>query len=275
MQNVGNRLDPSVVAAPAGVDSAILSVRGLKKSYGDRQILRGVDIDIAPGEKVALIGPSGSGKTTVLRLVMGLERPDGGTIRIGDQYLWHRESNGALEDCGEKHARVVRRSVGMVFQQFNLFPHFTALQNVVEPLIQVLRLPRKEAESRARELLAEVGLGAHFQHLPMQLSGGQQQRVAMARSVALQPKIMLFDEVTSALDPELVGEVLRVIRNLAEHRDMAMLLVTHEMSFAKDISNRVLMFDAGTIIEQGPPEQVLRSPNHPRTQQFLRAVIER
>jgi polar amino acid transport system ATP-binding protein len=262
-------------AESVAAGDVILSVRGLTKSYGERRILQGVNIDIAPGEKVSLIGPSGSGKTTVLRLVMGLEKPDAGNIRIDGQYLWHTQAHGTLEDAGEKHARVVRRSVGMVFQQFNLFPHFTALQNVVEPMIQVLRIGRAEAETRAKDLLAEVGLGSHFSHLPMQMSGGQQQRVAMARSVALRPKVMLFDEVTSALDPELVGEVLRVIRNLAEHRDMAMLLVTHEMSFAQDISNRVLMFDGGKIVEQGPPDKVLKAPDHPRTQQFLRAVIER
>lgn len=253
----------------------VLSIRGLTKSYGARTILDGIDVDIAPGEKVALIGPSGSGKTTVLRLAMGLERPNSGTINICGRYLWHTEVDGKLVDAGERHARTVRRSVGMVFQQFNLFPHFTALQNVAEPAIQVLGCSRKEAETHAKELLAEVGLSTHFNHYPIQLSGGQQQRVAIARSVALKPKVMLFDEVTSALDPELVGEVLRVIRSLAEHGDMSMLLVTHEMRFAEDVANRVLMFDKGKIVEAGSPHSVLKAPSNPRTQQFLRAILER
>lgn len=272
---MGEAIDGASAPPVASDGSPILSVRGLTKSYGNRMILQGVDLDVALGEKVALIGPSGSGKTTVLRLIMGLEKPDGGTIQICGRYLWHLDVFGVLKDADEKHARRVRRSVGMVFQQFNLFPHFTALQNVAEPMIQVLALSRSEAEKQARELLSEVGLATHFNHLPIQLSGGQQQRVAIARSVALQPKIMLFDEVTSALDPELVGEVLRVMRHLADHRDMSMLLVTHEMSFAEDFANRVLMFDAGKIIEQGSPHQVLKAPSHARTQQFLRAVIER
>ncbi len=254
---------------------AIVSVRGLTKCYGGRTILDGVDLDVAPGEKVALIGASGSGKTTILRLLMGLDRPDSGTIEIDGRYLWHRERNGQLEPANEKHARSVRRSVGMVFQQFNLFPHMTALQDVAEPAIQVLRLSRADAEKRARDLLGEVGLSGHLSHRPAQLSGGQQQRVAIARSVALQPKVMLFDEATSALDPELVGEVLRVMRKLAAETDMSMLIVTHEMRFAEDIANRVLMFDSGKIVEEGPPHTVMKSPSHARTRQFLRAILER
>ncbi len=253
----------------------MVSVRGLAKCYGTRTILDGVDLDVAPGEKVALIGASGSGKTTILRLIMGLDRPDSGTIEIDGQFLWHEEHSGALFPAGEKHARIVRRSVGMVFQQFNLFPHMTVLQNVAEPAVQVLRLSRDAAEARAKDLLAKVGLSGHLSHRPTQLSGGQQQRVAIARSMALQPKVMLFDEVTSALDPELVGEVLRVMRDLAAATDMSMLFVTHEMSFAEDIANRVLMFDAGKIVEQGPPHIVMKRPEHPRTRQFLRAILER
>lgn len=254
---------------------AMVSVRGLTKRYGARAILDGVDLDVAPGEKVALIGASGSGKTTILRMLMGLDRPDSGTIEIDGRYLWHRERNGQLAPADEKHARGVRRAVGMVFQQFNLFPHMTALQNVAEPVIQVLRLSRTEAEARARDLLGQVGLSGHLSQRPGQLSGGQQQRVAIARSVALQPKVMLFDEATSALDPELVGEVLRVMRNLATETDMSMLIVTHEMRFAEDIANRVLMFDSGKIVEEGPPHTVLKRPTHARTRQFLRAVLER
>jgi polar amino acid transport system ATP-binding protein len=254
---------------------AMVSVRGLSKRYGERTILDGVDLDVAPGEKVALIGASGSGKTTILRLIMGLDHPDSGTIEIDGRYLWHKERDGKLEPANEQHARVVRRSVGMVFQQFNLFPHMTALQNVAEPVIQVLRLSREAAEARAKDLLSQVGLSGHLANRPAQLSGGQQQRVAIARSVALQPKVMLFDEVTSALDPELVGEVLKVMRDLATATDMSMLIVTHEMSFAEDIANRVLMFDAGKIIEDGPPGAVLKRPSHLRTRQFLRAVLDR
>jgi polar amino acid transport system ATP-binding protein len=253
----------------------IVTVRGVTKCYGSRTILDGVDLDVKPREKVALIGASGSGKTTLLRLLIGLDRPDAGTIKIDGRYLWHVERNGELEPAKERHARAVRRSVGMVFQQFNLFPHMTALQNVCEPIIQVLRLSREESEARAVDLLTQVGLAGHLKHRPAQLSGGQQQRVAIARSVALRPKVMLFDEVTSALDPELVGEVLRVMRDLAAASDMSMLFVTHEITFAEDIGHRVLMFDSGKIIEEGPPSSVLKDPSHPRTRQFLRAILER
>ena len=253
----------------------IVSLRQVTKRYGERTILNGIDLDIAQGEKVALIGASGSGKTTILRLLIGLIKPDAGTIRIGDDYLWHVEKNGQLEPAGERHARKVRRLVGMVFQQFNLFPHMTALQNVAEPMVQVLGISKDEARQRAKEILGEVGLAPVIEQRPAQLSGGQQQRVAIARSVALRPKVMLFDEVTSALDPELVGEVLRVLRDLAHATDMAMLIVTHEMTFAEDIANRVLMFDHGSIVEEGRPHQVLKEPSNPRTRQFLRAILER
>ena len=261
--------------APPPPRGEILSMRGLHKAFDDKVVLDGVDLAVAAGEKVALIGPSGSGKTTILRMAIGLTRPDEGTIRIEDKYLWHRERGGKLVPAGEKHARIARRPVGMVFQQFNLFPHLTARHNVSEPMVHSLGLPREEAEARADELLGAVGLHEHRDKKPAQLSGGQQQRVAIARSLGLKPKIMLFDEVTSALDPELVGEVLRVLRELAHASDMAMLLVTHEMNFAADISDRVLMFDAGKIIEDGPPAQVIANPTNPRTRQFLRAVNDR
>jgi polar amino acid transport system ATP-binding protein len=254
----------------------LASMRGVVKAYGAHVVLDHIDLDVAATENVALIGPSGSGKTTILRMMIGLTQPDEGTIEIDGEYLWHtRQPDGTLRPAGERHARRVRRALGMVFQQFNLFPHMTALENVREPLQQVLRLYKDEAEARAVAILKEVGLGAHLQQRPSQLSGGQQQRVAIARSVALRPKIMLFDEVTSALDPELVGEVLRVMRDLASHQDMSMLIVTHEISFAEDIADRVLMFDHGKIIEQGPPEVVLKNPQQVRTRQFLRAILER
>jgi polar amino acid transport system ATP-binding protein len=266
------RPTPDTRPAPA---EALVAMRGIRKSYGDRVILDAIDVDVAAGEKVALIGPSGSGKTTILRLAIGLVKPDAGTIRIAGDYLWHEEGPDGLRPAGERHARKVRRSLGIVFQQFNLFPHMTALENVREPLVHVLGLPRKEGDARAAELLCDVGLKDHLHKRPAHLSGGQQQRVAIARSLALQPKVMLFDEVTSALDPELVGEVLRVVRKLAQASDMAMLIVTHEISFAADIADRVLMFDAGKIVEEGTPRQVLKNPSNPRTQQFLRAVLER
>jgi polar amino acid transport system ATP-binding protein len=252
-----------------------LAMRGIRKSYGELTVLDSVNVDLALGEKVALIGPSGSGKTTMLRVAIGLVKPDAGTIRIDGDYLWHEEGTDGLRPSGERHARRVRRALGIVFQQFNLFPHMTALQNVREPLVHVLRLSREDANGRAIDLLSKVGLKDHLNKRPAQLSGGQQQRVAIARTLALKPKIMLFDEVTSALDPELVGEVLRVVRELAHASDMSMLVVTHEISFAADIADRVLMFDEGRIVEEGPPLQVLKDPVNPRTRQFLRAILER
>jgi polar amino acid transport system ATP-binding protein len=255
--------------------AALLQMRGVTKSYGDRTILDRIDLDVMAREKVAIIGPSGSGKTTILRIAIGLVKPDRGTVRIDGGYLWHEETKDGLKPAGERHARRVRRAVGIVFQQFNLFPHMTAIENVREPLLHALGLAREEADARATDLLSRVGLKDHLAKYPAQLSGGQQQRVAIARSLALKPKIMLFDEVTSALDPELVGEVLRVVRELAHDSDMSMLIVTHEMGFAADIADRVLMFDEGQIVEAGPPEEVLKAPQNPRTRQFLRAVLER
>ena len=254
---------------------SLVTMRGVSKSYGDRRILDSIDLDVAPGEKVALIGASGSGKTTILRLAIGLVKPDSGTIRIDGDYLWHEQGPNGLQPAGERHARKIRRSIGIVFQHFNLFPHMTVLQNVCEPLVHALGLSREESAARAIDLLNQVGLGDHLGKRPAQLSGGQQQRVAIARSLALRPKVMLFDEVTSALDPELVGEVLRIVRELARATDMSMLIVTHEIGFAAEIADRVLMFDSGKVIEEGPPSQVLKNPAHVRTRQFLRAVLER
>ena len=256
-------------------DDALLAMRDVTMRYGTRTVVDSLDLAVKPREKLAIIGPSGSGKTTILRLAMGLERPSAGWIRIDGQYLWHVERSGALVAAGERQARRARRAVGMVFQQFNLFPHMSALQNVTEPLVHVLGLDRKQAHERASDLLTRVGLATHLDHRPAQLSGGQQQRVAIARSLALRPKLMLFDEVTSALDPELVGEVLNVIRDLAHTTSMAMMIVTHEISFAADIADRVLMFDHGRVVEEGDPKVVLRQPQSPRTQQFLKAILER
>jgi polar amino acid transport system ATP-binding protein len=257
------------------VDGPVLAMESVTKAYGDRVVVDALDLRVAPGEKVAIVGPSGSGKTTILRLAIGLERPEAGTIGIAGEHLWHTRDGERLVPAGDRHARRVRRAVGMVFQHFNLFPHMTALQNVADPIVHVLKLHRSEARDRAVQLLSDVGLAAHLDKRPAQLSGGQQQRVAIARSLALRPRLMLFDEVTSALDPELVGEVLRVIRELAHNTSMAMMLVTHEISFAADIADRVIVFDQGRIVEEGTPDVVLRAPQSPRTQQFLRAILDR
>ena len=255
--------------------ASVLRMRDVTMAFGDRTVVDALSLEVNAGDKVAIIGPSGSGKTTILRLAIGLERPSAGSIQIDGQYLWHVERGGALVPAGERQARTARRPVGMVFQQFNLFPHMTALQNVTEPLTHVLRLGKEEARHRAIDLLTRVGLATHLEHRPAQMSGGQQQRVAIARSLALRPKLMLFDEVTSALDPELVGEVLQVIRDLAHTTSMAMMLVTHEITFASDIADRIIVVDQGKIVEEGPPDVVLKRPQSPRTQQFLRAILER
>jgi polar amino acid transport system ATP-binding protein len=244
------------------------------KSYGSLVVLDQLDLDVAAGEKVAIIGPSGSGKTTVLRMLMTLERINGGVIWVDGEPLTSMQRNGELVPADQRHLRRMRGKIGMVFQHFNLFPHMTALKNCMEAPVTVLGLSRDEAQSRGRELLAMVGLGDKLDHYPAQLSGGQQQRVAIARALAMRPKIMLFDEVTSALDPELVGEVLNVIRQLGDAHELTMLMVTHQMGFAKEFADRVCFFYGGRIAEQGPPEKIFGSPDNERTQQFLSAVLE-
>jgi polar amino acid transport system ATP-binding protein len=245
------------------------------KNYGSHIVLNELDFSVAPGEKVTIIGPSGSGKSTVLRILMTLEKINRGVIRVGGEPLWHEEKNGALVPAGEKHLRKMRKQLGMVFQAFNLFPHMTVLRNIVEAPRVVLGLSREEARERAEQLLKLVGLTEHAHKFPAQLSGGQQQRVGIARALAMRPRIMLFDEPTSALDPELVGEVLNVIRQLAEEHDLTMLLVTHEMRFAREVSDRVCFFDKGRIREEGPPEQLFTDPREERTREFLRSVFTR
>lgn len=244
------------------------------KSYGALTVLDELNLDIAAGEKVAIIGPSGSGKTTVLRMLMTLETINGGVIWVDGEPLTHMERNGQLLPADMRHLRRIRGKIGMVFQHFNLFPHMTALKNCMEAPVTVLKMPKREAEERARELLAMVGLGEKLNQHPSQLSGGQQQRVAIARALAMRPKVMLFDEVTSALDPELVGEVLNVIRKLGSDLDVTMLMVTHQMGFAKEFADRVCFFYGGKIAEQGPPEQIFGAPQNERTRQFLSAVLE-
>ena len=242
---------------------------------GAVNVLDNLDLDIAEGEKVAIIGPSGSGKTTILRLLMTLERYESGTIEVGGELLGLRRQGDRLIPDTEAHLRQVRKQIGMVFQHFNLFPHMTALQNVIEAPIRVLRLSRAEAEARARDLFAMVGLQEKAASYPRHLSGGQQQRVAIARALAMRPRIMLFDEVTSALDPELVGEVLQVIRRLAKESGMTMLIVTHEMSFARDVADRIIFMEKGRIVEEGEPGVIFREPRSERTRAFLKAVLER
>jgi len=247
---------------------------GVRKTYGPLTVLDELCLDIARNEKVAMIGPSGSGKTTVLRMLMTLERIDGGVIYVEGEPLTHMERNGKLVPADQRHLRRVRAKIGMVFQQFNLFPHMSAMRNCMEAPIRVLGLSRKDAEARAAELLEMVGLGDKKDHYPSQLSGGQQQRVAIARALAMRPKVMLFDEVTSALDPELVGEVLNVIRKLGTEHNLTMLMVTHQMGFAKEFADRVCFFYKGRIAEEGPPQQIFVQPREERTRQFLCAVLE-
>ncbi|MEW9669983.1 ectoine/hydroxyectoine ABC transporter ATP-binding protein EhuA [Ammoniphilus sp. 3BR4] len=241
----------------------------ISKSFGKTQILKEVNLDIAPREKVCVIGPSGSGKTTLLRMLMTLEKPTSGTISVGDELLWHKQMNGKLVPADEKHLHRVRGNIGMVFQQFNLFPHMTVLRNCMEAPVHVLGLSNEEAMERAKTMLDKVGLTDRMNHYPAQLSGGQQQRVAIARALVMQPKVMLFDEPTSALDPELVGEVLSVIKEIAEEGETAMLLITHEMGFAREIADRIVFIDEGRIAEQGPPDQIFNNPQHRRTKEFL------
>jgi polar amino acid transport system ATP-binding protein len=246
----------------------------VSKRYGGHTVLDGLDLAIGRGEKVSIIGPSGSGKTTVLRMLMTLEKINDGVIWVEGEPLTHMTRNGQLVPADAAHIRRVRAKIGMVFQSFNLFPHMTALGNCIEAPMTVLGMKRAEAEARAEELLRMVGLEQKKGHYPSQLSGGQQQRVAIARALAMRPKIMLFDEVTSALDPELVGEVLQVIRQIGHEHDLTMLMVTHQMGFAREFSDRVCFFYQGKICEQGPPDEMFGAPKNERTRQFLRAVLE-
>ena len=246
----------------------------VEKSFGAFNVLKDLDFEVAKGEKVTIIGPSGSGKSTVLRILMSLEDVTSGVVYVGGQPLWHEKKGERLVPASEAHLRKMRTQLGMVFQSFNLFPHMTVLRNLTEAPRVVLGLSKVAAKERADELLELVGLTEHAHKFPNQLSGGQQQRVGIARALAMRPKVMLFDEPTSALDPELVGEVLNVIRHLAEAHDLTMLMVTHEMRFAREISDRVCFFDQGRIREQGTPDEIFGNPKEKRTQQFLRAVTE-
>jgi len=240
----------------------MIEMKDVRKSYGALEVIKGIDASVAKGEVVCIVGPSGSGKSTILRCINGLERYNGGSITV----------DGVKVDADAKSIAGIRTQVSMVFQRFNLFPHRTALENVVEGPIFVKGEPRAQALERGRALLESVGLADKADVHPPQLSGGQQQRVAIARALAMQPKAILFDEPTSALDPELVGDVLNVMRKLAED-GMTMVVVTHEMHFAKEVADRVVFIDGGVIVEQGPSQEILNHPQHPRTQDFLRRVL--
>jgi polar amino acid transport system ATP-binding protein len=238
------------------------------KSFGNLTVLNGVDLSIKRGQVVVIIGPSGSGKTTLLRCINHLEKIDSGHIYIEGEMIGYREVNGKLVEDREATIARIRSQIGFVFQRFNLFPHMTALENIIEAPIHVLHQPRKEVTERATALLAKVGLSEKANAFPHKLSGGQQQRVAIARALAMNPKLMLFDEATSALDPELVGEVLKVMRQLADE-GMTMAVVTHEMGFAREVADDVIFMDKAVIVEQGPPEQIFDNAQNERTRTFL------
>lgn len=243
----------------------ILSVSGLHKSFGEHEVLKGISFALEQGETLAVIGPSGSGKSTILRCVSQLERVDSGKISVCGKEMLEEDGRYVLPAQLEE----IRRSVGMVFQNFNLFPHMSVMRNITEAPVRVLGMEKAQAQSRALELLAQMGLENKKDNYPCELSGGQQQRVSIARALALSPKLMLFDEPTSALDPELTGEILSVIRDLASRR-MSMVVVTHEMSFARDVADRIIFMDGGVIVEEGEPERIIDNPQNERTRQFLK-----
>ncbi|WP_328540709.1 amino acid ABC transporter ATP-binding protein [Streptomyces sp. NBC_00344] len=250
----------------------MVRIRGLRKSYGTNVVLDGVDLDVNEGEVTVLLGPSGSGKSTLLRCVNHLERPDGGFVEVGGEIVGFRYSGGRLHELRPKAVTQQRARVGMVFQQFNLFPHLTVLENITEAPVAVRGTPRKQAVAHARELLDRVGLSGREDSYPRQMSGGQQQRVAIARALAMEPQLLLFDEPTSALDPELVGEVLTVMKDLALS-GMTMVVVTHEMGFAREVADTMVLLDGGRIIETGAPADMLANPRHERARAFLSAVL--
>jgi polar amino acid transport system ATP-binding protein len=250
----------------------MIKLENVWKSFGSLKVLKDIGLQIAPGEVVVVIGPSGSGKSTLLRCMNYLETIEKGKIYIDGKLLGFREVNGKLAKAPAKEIYKMRENIGMVFQRFNLFPHMTVLENVIEAPVLVKKVSKPEATERAIKLLKKVGLEEKANSYPSQLSGGQQQRVAIARALAMEPKIMLFDEPTSALDPELVGEVLAVMKDLAKE-GMTMVVVTHEMGFAKEVADRVLFMDDGKIVEEGPPSQIFSKPQHPRTREFLAKIL--
>lgn len=249
----------------------MIQLEAIQKSFGENHVLRGVSLSIDRGEVVCIIGPSGSGKSTLLRCINYLEEPEDGRITIDGQNAYRDVVNGKIKNYPMRQIAATRAKIGMVFQQFNLFPHLSVLQNIMEAPRQVKHVKRADAEQKARSLLAQVGLTEKADQYPEELSGGQQQRVAIARALAMDPEVMLFDEATSALDPELVGEVLEIMRDLAE-QGMTMAVVTHEMGFARQVADRVLFMDHGVIVEEGTPQQIFGAPREERTRDFLRLV---
>ncbi|WP_126417223.1 amino acid ABC transporter ATP-binding protein [Trueperella bialowiezensis] len=250
----------------------MVEVRDVHKFFGDLHVLRGVSFDVARGSVTTILGPSGSGKSTILRCINVLEPIQAGSIVVDGELMGYEERNGKLYELSDKAIAKQRSHIGMVFQRFNLFPHMTALENVMEAPVQVKGLSQDEAKAAANELLAQVGLADRAEHYPSELSGGQQQRVAIARALAMEPELMLFDEPTSALDPELVGEVLAVMKNLAA-QGMTMVVVTHEVGFAREVSDQVILMDEGMIVEAGSPADIFDNPKNPRTKDFLGKVL--
>lgn len=250
----------------------MISAQNVHKSFGQFEVLKGIDLEVQPGEVACLLGPSGSGKSTFLRCINHLDKATAGRLYVDGELIGYREKNGILYEISEKQAAQQRSDIGMVFQSFNLFPHRTVVENIIEAPMQVKKVPEDKARKRAMELLDEVGLAAKADNYPVQLSGGQQQRVAIARAVAMDPKLMLFDEPTSALDPELVGEVLRVMKDLAA-QGMTMLVVTHEMGFAREVADKIFFMDGGVVLESGTPAEVLDNPQQPRTKEFLSSLL--
>ncbi|UGT58732.1 amino acid ABC transporter ATP-binding protein [Nocardia asteroides] len=242
------------------------------KNFGALQVLKGISLEVPRGKVLTLVGPSGSGKSTFLRCINHLEQVNAGRLYVDGDLVGYREKNGKLYEMHPREAAIQRRDIGMVFQHFNLFPHRTALENIIEAPTQVRGLRKAEAVTRAEELLERVGLAAKRNAYPAQLSGGQQQRVAIARALAMDPKLMLFDEPTSALDPELVGEVLTVMRELADS-GMTMIVVTHEMGFAREVADELVFMDGGVVVESGPPRELLANPQHERTKTFLSRLL--
>jgi polar amino acid transport system ATP-binding protein len=253
-------------------DSVMVEAQGVRKSYGHLDVLQGINATVQRGEVMCLIGPSGSGKTTFLRCINHLEQVTGGRLYVDGELMGYAEKGDKLLELHPRIAARQRRDIGMVFQHFNLFPHMTVLGNIVEAPIRVKGVSRHEAAARARDLLNKVGLAEKERMYPAQLSGGQQQRVAIARALAMQPKLMLFDEPTSALDPELVGEVLDVMKQLA-NEGMTMVVVTHEMGFAREVADQLVFMDAGAVVEAGNPREILANPQHARTKEFLSKVL--
>ena len=251
----------------------MVKAEAVHKSFGRLEVLRGIDLEVYPKEVMCIIGPSGSGKSTFLRCINHLEKIDAGRLSVDGELVGYRERGNKLYELPDAEICRKRSEIGMVFQRFNLFPHMTALENIAEAPIQVKKMSRSTAEAQARSLLERVGLADKVKAYPNQLSGGQQQRVAIARALAMEPKLMLFDEPTSALDPELVGEVLDVMRALANDLGMTMVVVTHEMGFAREVGDSLVFMDGGVVVEAGKPREVLANPQHERTRQFLSKVL--